>query len=155
MGVLWSVRSSCSTGDTRRVNLVTNPVNSHEWGKDREVLTTSGIYPSSFVTQIFHSGQPSYKTFEVITLGSVASLLTGNPDILRDIYTQYAGAAGMLLHIIGVHNGKIEIISFVVKFRSWPPPLSILTCRSRYEAGLYVSAVFFNPSSTGQMRSTK
>ena len=27
----------------------------------------------------------------------------------------------MLLHINGVHNGKIEIISFVVKFRSWPP----------------------------------
>jgi len=31
------VRSSCSTSDTRRVNLVTNPVISHERGKDREV----------------------------------------------------------------------------------------------------------------------
>jgi hypothetical protein len=53
---------------------------------------TSGIYPWSFVTQIFHSGQPSHGgdciTFEVITstsLGSVASLLAatlyqGNPD---------------------------------------------------------------------------
>ena len=37
--------SSCSTSDTRRVNLVTNPVISHEWGKDREVFTTSGTYP--------------------------------------------------------------------------------------------------------------
>jgi hypothetical protein len=33
---------------------------------------TSGTYPWSFVTQVFHNGQPSYggnrKTFEVITL---------------------------------------------------------------------------------------
>ena len=65
------VSSFCSTSDTRRVNLVTNPVVSHEWGKDREVFTTSGTYPWSFVTQIFHNGQPSRggdrKTFEVIT----------------------------------------------------------------------------------------
>jgi len=39
------IGSSCSTSDTRRVNLVTNPVISHVWGKDREVLTTSGTYP--------------------------------------------------------------------------------------------------------------
>ena len=36
------VGSSRSTSDTRRVNLVTNPVRSHEWRKDREVFTTSG-----------------------------------------------------------------------------------------------------------------
>ena len=54
------VRSSCSTSDTRRVNLVTNPVISHERGKNREVLTTSGTYPWSFVTQIFHNGEPSH-----------------------------------------------------------------------------------------------
>jgi hypothetical protein len=44
----------------------------HEWGKDREVFMTSGTYPRSYVTQIFHSGQPSHggdrKTFEVLTL---------------------------------------------------------------------------------------
>jgi hypothetical protein len=43
----------------------------HERGKDREVLTTSGTYPWSFVTQVFHSGQPSRggdrTTFEVMT----------------------------------------------------------------------------------------
>ena len=60
------------------------------------MLTTSGTYLWSFVTQIFHNGQPSYggdrKIFEVMTsilpkgtLGSVASLLAatlyqGNPD---------------------------------------------------------------------------
>jgi hypothetical protein len=33
---------------------------SHEWGKDREVFTTSRTYPWSFVTQIFHNGQPGH-----------------------------------------------------------------------------------------------
>ena len=87
------VNRSCSTSGTRRVNLVTNPVISHEWGKDWEVFTTSGTYPWSFVTQVFHIGQPSHdKIFEVITstyprgtIGSVASLLAatlyqGHPD---------------------------------------------------------------------------
>jgi hypothetical protein len=32
------VSSSCSTSGIRRVNLVTNLVISHEWGKDREVF---------------------------------------------------------------------------------------------------------------------
>ena len=88
--------SSCSISGTRRVNLVTNPVISREWGKDREVFTTSGIYPWSFVKQIFHNVQPSHggdcKIFEVMTstltkgtIGSVACLLAatlyqGNPD---------------------------------------------------------------------------
>jgi hypothetical protein len=66
------VSSSCSTSDTRHANLVTNPVISHERGKDQEVFTTRGTYPRSFVTQIFHNGQPScggnHKTFEVITI---------------------------------------------------------------------------------------
>jgi hypothetical protein len=63
--------------DTRRVNLVTNSVISREWGKDREVLTTSGTYPWSFVTQIFHSGQPShiYSLYTEIT-----------PDFYRGSY---------------------------------------------------------------------
>jgi hypothetical protein len=66
------------------------------FGRSWEVLTTSGTYPWSFVTQIFHNGQPSHggdrKIFEVMTstlpkgtLSSVASLLAatlyqGNPD---------------------------------------------------------------------------
>ena len=64
------VSSSCSTTGTRFVNLITNPLISQEWGKDWEVLTTSGTYPWSFVTQIFQNGQPSHggdrKTYEVI-----------------------------------------------------------------------------------------
>jgi hypothetical protein len=58
------------TPDTRRVNLVTNPVIRHERGKNREVFTTSRTYLWSFVTQIFHNSQPSHggdrKTFEVM-----------------------------------------------------------------------------------------
>jgi len=54
------VSNSCSTSDTRRVNLVTNPMISHEWGKEWEVFTTIGTYPWSFVTPIFYKGLPSY-----------------------------------------------------------------------------------------------
>jgi hypothetical protein len=40
--------------------------------KDREVFTTNGTYPWSFVTQIFHNGQSSHggdrTTFEVIAV---------------------------------------------------------------------------------------
>jgi hypothetical protein len=43
------------SNSTGRVNLATNPVISHKWEKDREVSTTSGTYPWSCVTQIFHS----------------------------------------------------------------------------------------------------
>jgi hypothetical protein len=49
------VSSSCSISGTRRVDLVTNPVASHEWGKNWEVLTTSGTYPWSFVTHVFRN----------------------------------------------------------------------------------------------------
>ena len=39
-----TVSSSCSTSDIRRVTLATQPVISHEWGKDQKVITTSGTY---------------------------------------------------------------------------------------------------------------
>jgi len=50
------------------------------------VFTTSGTYPWSFVTQVFHSGQPSHDCDSKLsqwwlefnrrgTIGSVASLL--------------------------------------------------------------------------------
>ena len=52
--------SSCSASCTRRINLVTNPVISREWGKDQEVFTTNETYPWTFVTHIFHNGQQSH-----------------------------------------------------------------------------------------------
>jgi hypothetical protein len=45
---------------------------------------------------------------------------SGIPHQLIDIYTPYAGASGMLIHINENSDGKIEIISFVVKFHSSP-----------------------------------
>jgi hypothetical protein len=68
---IGKVNSSCSTNGTRHVNLVTSPVISYERGKNREVFTTSGIYPWSFVTQISHNSHLSHgddrNTFEVLT----------------------------------------------------------------------------------------
>jgi hypothetical protein len=68
---LRKVCSSCSTSVTRRANPATNPSISHERGKDRQMFTTSGTHPWSFVTQIFHNGQPSHggdrKTSTVMT----------------------------------------------------------------------------------------
>ena len=51
---------SCSTSGTSRINLAINPVISHAWGMNREVLTTSRTYSWSFVTQKFLSIQPSH-----------------------------------------------------------------------------------------------
>ena len=61
-------------------------------GKDQKVFTTSGTYPWSFLTQMFRKGLPRHdggrKTVEVMTsiepigtLGSVATLYQGNPDM--------------------------------------------------------------------------
>jgi hypothetical protein len=111
------------------------------------VFTTSKTYSWSFVTQIFHNGQPSHgdrKTFDVMTstkprgtLGSVASVLTailyqGNPDRmigttssrisyqLRDIYPIRRCCWNNATYEWKVHNGKMEIFSFVVSFLTAP-----------------------------------
>jgi len=58
------------------------------------MFTTSGTHPWSFVTQIFHNGQPSHggdrKIFEVMTstlpkgsLGVVASLLAATLYLVK------------------------------------------------------------------------
>jgi hypothetical protein len=73
LGCSGRVSSSYFTNGTRRVYLVTHPMISHEWRKDREVLTTSRTYLWSLVTQIFHNGQP-YNTilqFKDVTFLSV------------------------------------------------------------------------------------
>ena len=104
---------SCSTSGNRRVNLITNPMISHEWWKDREV-STSGTYPWSFVTQIFHSGQPSHGgdfNFTKRNAWFRSFLVSSNPLLRKswwapqaleyrinwEIYTPYAGTVGMLL----------------------------------------------------------
>ena len=47
--------SSRSTSGTRHVNLVTNSVISHEWGKGREVFTINGTY-LLYADAVFDSG---------------------------------------------------------------------------------------------------
>ena len=75
------------------------------------MITTKGIYSWSFVTQIFHSGQPSHggdrKTGEEPLLNSflVSSNHLSKISTEIYIYTPHAGAAGMLLHI----NGQFTI----------------------------------------------
>ena len=131
----------------------------HEWGKSREVLTTSGTLPWSFVTQIFHGHGGDRETFEAMTstyaigiLGSVGSLLaatlyqenTWRNHRLCDIVS----TERYILHIFcwnaatykcEVRNRKIVIISFVLN----RPSLAMSRCRSRYEADLVVYVVFF------------
>ena len=103
-------------------------------------ITTSGTYSWSFVTQIFHNGQPSHgvdrKIFEAMTsnlpkgtLDSVASLLTatlyqGNPDrnhtlwnivsSERYIYSICRCCWNVATYKWKVHNGKIEIIYWIL-----------------------------------------
>jgi hypothetical protein len=64
----------------------------YEWGKGWEVFATSGTYPWSFFTQIFHNGEPSHggdrKTFEVMTqaleycINAGISYLPGAPEFI-------------------------------------------------------------------------
>jgi hypothetical protein len=79
------VSSSCSTSGTRLVNLVANPVISHEWGKNREVFTISRTYSLSFVTHIFHSDQPSHVLW-------------------FQLYTKFRGLRKMYFHLC--HGGR-------------------------------------------------
>ena len=138
------VSSSCSNSGNRRVNIVTHPVISREWGKTREVFTTSGTYPCSFGTQIFHNGQPSHggdrNFFEVMTSKLTkrnpwfSSFLVSSNSLSRKSWSEPQALEYRIIWEIyiysicrccwnvatykwKVHNGKIEIISFVVKFR--------------------------------------
>ena len=49
------VNTSCSISDTCHFTLVTNPVISHELGKDRFVITPNWTYLWSIVTQVFRN----------------------------------------------------------------------------------------------------
>jgi hypothetical protein len=56
------IRSSISTSGTRRFTLVANPVTSHEWVKERNVITTKGPYRWLFVIQILCIATHVFKT---------------------------------------------------------------------------------------------
>jgi hypothetical protein len=130
---LGSAGSSCSTSGTLRIALVTNPVICDEWGKYRDVRTTSGTYPWSLVTQIFRNGQLSiswrsynFRSDDFKLANSnpwfISFLVSNNPLFRkswqepqplgylssREIYTPCTGGDEMLLHI----NGKFTMRIF-------------------------------------------
>jgi hypothetical protein len=74
---LWYLQTR-STSGTRRVNLSIKPVISHEWGKGREVCTTSETYPWSFVTQIFQNDKP-----QMIKFTGCLPMVGGSLRVLR------------------------------------------------------------------------
>ena len=130
---LGSDSSCCSTSGTLRIALVINPVICDEWGKNRDVRTTSGTFPWSLVTQIFRNGQQSiwwrsynFRSDDFKLANSnpwfISFFVSNNPLFRkswqepqplgylssREIYTPYAGGDGMLLHI----NGKFTMRKF-------------------------------------------
>ena len=121
------------------------------------MFTTSGTYPWSFVTPIFHNGQPSHggdrKTFEVMTstylrgtIGSVASLLaailigttiSGISYQLRDIYSICRCCWNVATYEWKVRNGKMEMISFLVKVRSYLIKINCLVYLYYFSSAMY------------------
>ena len=72
------VSSFCFTSGTRRVNLVTNPVISREWGKDWKVFTTSDTdtqytnytWANSYINSWkIHNTQTTHEQTPILTLG--------------------------------------------------------------------------------------
>jgi thymidine kinase len=68
-------------------------------------------------------------------------------DKIREIFSVCRSCWNVASYKWKVHNLKIEIISFVVKFN--PLSLSISRCKSRYEADLAVYLVSFISSLMG------
>ena len=139
------VSSSCSTSGTRRVNLVTNPMINHEWGKDQEVFTTSGTYPWSFVTLIFHNGQPSHgddrKTFEVNLLAAYIQYRTWS--CLIDFYPNFL--MDSTLRLPGVKFECIWSTDKKVKlcYHNWTCVFFLLLCiLVRRKCGKYLKLMF-------------
>jgi hypothetical protein len=95
------VNSSCSTSGTRRVNLVTNPVISHERGKDPEVLTTS--FPSFFDLRLwYYHVYPSKVSFNFYPISAICRYIIGVFNIfffpvpVLKQYTNFEILAGVL-----------------------------------------------------------
>jgi hypothetical protein len=72
------VSNFCSTSDTRRVAPVTKTEISNEWEKDQKVLTTSGTYPWSFVTQVFCNGKvfPSFPMSLYLPVEAIVNIVS-------------------------------------------------------------------------------
>ena len=73
------VRCSFPTCGNRPVNLVTNPVISHEWWRDRIVITTNGTDLQSCVTEKLRNGKPSHGGDQKTLENGDFNLTTRNP----------------------------------------------------------------------------
>ena len=117
-----TVISCCSTCGTHRVNLVTNPVICYEWGKDWEVFTTSGTYPWSFVTQIFHNGQPSHggdwTIFEVMTSTVPRGTLDSVVFLFAATLYQGGGPGGSMSYVVRLSNNSYKPITKMAWIRA-------------------------------------
>ena len=105
------VNSSCSNSGTRRFTLDTNRVISHEWGRD---LTRREPYPWSF----WHIYSVTVNQVMMATEILTRTTSSGISDQLKDIYSIYRCCWDVATCKWKIHNGKIEIISFVIKLRS-------------------------------------
>jgi len=76
--VLRKGSRSCFTSDSRRVNLVTNPVINHEWGKDREVKSLS--WTISKTINVYPSGAPEWVCTFLIPCCDVKQNRRGNQE---------------------------------------------------------------------------
>ena len=110
------VSSCCSTCDTRRVTLVTNPVSSHKWGKNRIMITTNETYQLSFFwfqfkTQYLQCSFPAasvvvFSLWYVVCGGSVVVIIQ---DDRPSIYLFFMTNA----HIKMYSWGKLKQVSAI------------------------------------------
>ena len=112
------------------------------------MFTTSGTYPWSFVTQIFHYGQSSHggdrKTFEVMTstylrgtLDSVASLLAatlyqGNPDRNHKLWN-FVSTERFILHM----QVLLECCYIWMESSQWENWNNLFCCKVSFLTALY------------------
>jgi len=157
------VNSSYFTSVTRSANLVTHPVISREWERTgkclRQVEHIFGHLWQRYsieVNQVMVAIVKLTKWWLQLANGSLwfsRFLVNSNPlsrkswkepqDLEYRIIFICRYCWNVATHKWKVHNGKIEIISFVVKLVLNRLSLLISRCRSRYEADLSVSVVSF------------
>ena len=85
------VGSSCSTSGTCRVNLVTNPVISHEWVKDLEVLQGN-------ISVLICDTDSTGFTYRLDMLKSRASKFRGPPANLYNTFVTVIGLSYLCCH---------------------------------------------------------
>ena len=79
----------------------------------------------------------------------VATTYARISDQLGDVYSICWSGWNVATYKWNVHNGKIEILSFVLMFVLYRPSLSMSGCMSRIESDLAVTVISFISTSMG------